>query len=1436
VDIAKPNSVAGTSNPAVPSLNNFGAVALLVIAVGAILVGAYLAFDYQKQQIRRQSENNLATIAALKATTIANWVGERKADGALLGYQSSIAKTLDEWLRSGARNDGNRLWMLARLKGILQTQRYQALMLLDPQGRMRLATVATPELDGKAGEDVDADEDKDGLVRQQALEAMRSLQVVLGDMHIGAAQRPELSMVAPLIVGEGNHRRAVGALYFRIDPATFLFPLIQSWPVESMTAETLLVRRDGNEVLYLSELRHHGGKALTLRAPLDSHDLPAARVARGETGLTTGVDYTGKKVIAYLLQVPETRWSMVAKIDEAEIYAPIQRLAGYMALAVLALSLLAVFLFWWLRQRAAYVASHYQRELENRELSQRLDALRKFVNDMVLLVDDEGRIVEANDRAVEAYGYSKDELPRMSIKDLRTEESVGSLESDWRMLHEQGHLVFETIHRRKNGDTFPVEISIRRVEFEGRKFFQAILRDITERKHAMEVLRESEERYALIFETAPDAMLVVDESGRIERVNSQTERLFGYRREELLGRTVEMLIPEGAHVRHRGLRKEYLAKPVMRRKGENRVLLAEGRDGRTFPVEVSLSPVRMGGAWHLIVAVVDVSEQVAMRTALELHQQQLEALVAARTADLEAAEAHTRLILESSADGLYGVDTQGRIVFVNQAACNLLGYTQQQMIGQVAQELLHHRRAESDSGFGSGADPADESTGKVVLWEDGGGARLDDERIWRADGAFLNVEYESMPMRRQGEVVGEVVSFRDISARHGAEIASRNMLAEAERLAQVRGDFLANMSHEIRTPLNAVLGLAQVGLRGSKGRKCEDTFARILNSGQLLLAVINDILDFSKIEAGKMALESIRFDLGEVIDRAVDLNASRAYTKGLDLRIEEAADLPPVLIGDPMRLSQVLVNLLANAMKFTERGHISLSVKSAGEAVVFRVADSGIGMSSEQVSRLFQAFDQADCSTTRRFGGTGLGLVICRRLVELMGGEIRVESREGAGTSFEVRLPLVEAPIPTATAAATAAAAGLKIWLVGLPPEETRRLAAALAQRGVTATEVAEVSLGTAFERSSADTDADADMVDIVAMDYYTLCDTPNLALAGELLKRGRRVVVICTPDDSARDIPAEIRDRCIFLDRPVRARQLLAAVAKALMLELEGSEGNRPADVGPRLTGIRILAAEDNEVNRLVLEEILTMEGASLTCAEDGVLACERLQEAGAYAFDVVLTDIQMPRMDGYETARCIRALAPDLPVIGLTAHAMAEERDRCLAAGMVEHVAKPIDVEVLVAAILRQVKRRSTGGANISARREETPGAGESGPVDRPEVYENSPAHAPMVIDWVGLEARFNGKKAFIDKLATTMLSSHGDTPGKLRAAAHELEALAFIAHSLKGMGGNLMAVPLHDLAKRTEDAARRGAPEAAALAGQLAETLDILLAALAARVEAS
>jgi signal transduction histidine kinase/CheY-like chemotaxis protein len=500
---------------------------------------------------------------------------------------------------------------------------------------------------------------------------------------------------------------------------------------------------------------------------------------------------------------------------------------------------------------------------------------------------------------------------------------------------------------------------------------------------------------------------------------------------------------------------------------------------------------------------------------------------------------------------------------------------------------------------------------------------------------------------------------------------------EAEHLAQAKSEFLANMSHEIRTPLNGVLGMAQIGYRDSAGNgKARETFARILDAGKLLLAVINDILDFSKIEAGKLAIESIPLDPRGIARDAVAMVAERARAKGLALQMEVAPELPTAVLGDPVRIAQVVLNLLSNAIKFTERGEVRLFVGLHAEKLIYRVSDTGIGISPAEQARLFMPFEQADSSTTRQFGGTGLGLSISRRLAELMEGAICVDSALGQGSLFELRLPCVVTNLP-------------------------------------------------AIPR--------------------------NVAAVGH---------------DS--------------------------------------------------LAGLRILAADDNEINRLVIEEMLATEGIRLTLVGSGRQAVDAVR-AAPDAFDLVLMDVQMPDMDGLEATRRIRTIAPNLPIIGQTAHALAEEHQKCVLAGMNEILTKPLEHAALVAAILRQ-----TGGAPAIA----TTVMESRGPDTR-----NQGSAAAETIDWAQFEMRHARRPGMICKLLDLALESQQDGPARIRAAiaAGDAQQLGQLAHALKGVGGNLCANELVAAAQAAEAAARNDSPEATQLAEALAVALERLLATI-------
>jgi PAS domain S-box-containing protein len=542
----------------------------------------------------------------------------------------------------------------------------------------------------------------------------------------------------------------------------------------------------------------------------------------------------------------------------------------------------------------------------------------------------------------------------------------------------------------------------------------------------------------------------------------------------------------------------------------------------------------------------DITTRKETDAELERHRRHLEELVQQRTGELLATEARATRILESSADGLYGVDSDSRITFINPAACQMLGYSAEQVMGRSAHELFHHSHADGSPY------PAAECLARQA-WRAGRESRVADETYWHADGRPVPVTLASRPIIDNGRIVGAVVSVVDVSLQRAAAEAREKALVAAENLARARSEFLANMSHEIRTPMNGVLGFAQIGKRNHKDPdKARNAFEKILTSGNQLLGVVNEILDFSKIEAGQMHVEARELPLGEVLDHALELVAERAHAKGLDLRLEKGADLPSTCVSDPLRVGQILLNLLTNAVKFTETGSVTLSASLQDGQLVFRVTDTGIGMSEEQLGYVFNPFQQADGSTTRKFGGTGLGLAICKRLLELMQGDIRVDSIPGAGSRFEVRLPYVE------------------------PPPHA----------------------------------------DIAAANTVILADKP--------------------------------------------------------------------------LKGISILLAEDDPINQMVLEVNLREDGAHLVKVGDGATAVERVIADGPQAYDIVLMDLQMPVMDGYEATRRILELAPALPIIGQTAHAFDEDREKCLAAGMAAHIAKPIDPLALVKLVLQVLAER--------------------------------------------------------------------------------------------------------------------------------------------------
>lgn len=1005
-----------------------------------------------------------------------------------------------------------------------------------------------------------------------------------------------------------------------------------------------------------------------------------------------------------------------------------------------------------------------------------------------------GRVRYANRELARMFGYPSANavVERLGLAELAAPEDFRSLDDDARrcLAGELPELRRNFAGVRRDGALIDVETHALRLEFEGAPAIIGIALDVTQRRRAEEALRRSEALLRAVVDGSTDAVFVKDAAGRYLLFNDAAGRFVGKPPEAVKGRDDSEIFPPDVAESIRAMDREVMANGKVNTHEENLRTL----DGRQLDFLVTKGPIfdEKGQVVGLFGVSRDVTESRQAQAMLRTLNQRLESEVAVRTEELKAAEERARLILQSSGAGMFGCGLDGRITFANPAAGRMLTCAAEGLIGADAHRLL----ACADHEPGSPLD--------AVLTQ-GEAMANDNAAFRRPDGRPLAVSYAAQPMRRDNGaggsvVVGAVVSFADISERRAVEEAREQALEESKRLAQSRSAFLANMSHEIRTPLNAVLGLAQVGALKGDGRQAQPLFQQILDSGRQLLEIVDDVLDYSKIEAGKLTVESASIDPGVALDRAIAQVAERAAEKRLRFTVTETADFPARCRGDALRLSQILANLLSNAVKFTANdGAVGVTAgvidDADGRWLAFAVADTGVGVSEEHLPHLFAPFEQADTSITRRFGGTGLGLSICKRLAEAMDGEIRVSSRLGEGSRFELRLPLIDAEPPPPVPGA------LKVCACGLSDDEAALLSAALAERGV--------RLCLSVPGPCAAVDADLYLIDVACLRD----ETTATAFQGKLAK-GRRVALACWPM-AAFSLPAGFGERLPRVERPLRARHVAAALTAP-----------PPAAVSPahglRLAGYRLLLAEDNEVNRLVAREMLELEGARTVCVANGRLAVERVLQDGAGAFDAVLTDVQMPDMDGYETAQRLKEIAPSLPVIGLTAHAMPEERARCLAAGMVEHVTKPVDVDKLTAAVRRCARSRGEPSASDDPR----------AAAARADARAEAVAADAALIDWDALTARYAGKQEFIARLTATVRQAHADDPATLRraVASGDFDAAAFRAHSVKSMAGNIISAPVQTAATEAESAARRRDPSAVRLVLTLADLLDRLLAALA------
>jgi PAS domain S-box-containing protein len=494
----------------------------------AITAGCFFVFQHYRDNIKIEKQDELGGIADLKIKQISNWMMERRGDAQSIRDDPLFTPAVDSWLQHGAPTGETRTKLALRLSSMQMAYAaygYRSISLFDAQGMLRLSTSAD-ETQLNARE------------KGRLLDSMHSGLIVLSDIHLQhlpTEERIDIQLRVPLTLIKHGQTHNIGAVLFRIDPTRFLFPLIQFWPTASPTAENLLVRRDGDDVLFLNKLRHRKNTALTLRIPLSQSQLPAAMAVMGKEGLVEGLDYRGVQVVGVLSKVPGTSWAMVSKMDKAEIYAPISQLTNWTVMLMLCLVGAGggIGIFW--RQKEI---KQYEAELERQRLALHLDYLTKYANDIILLTSDTGEIIDFNDRALEAYGYSAEEFVSLNISDLLPIDFTRNLSAQLEDINRAGALRFESMHVRRNGASFPIEASVRVIDIDRKKFHQAIIRDISERRNAEIELRRQKSFMWQVIDTDPSRIFVKDINGIFLLVNQSTAAAHGLTPNEMVGRSL----------------------------------------------------------------------------------------------------------------------------------------------------------------------------------------------------------------------------------------------------------------------------------------------------------------------------------------------------------------------------------------------------------------------------------------------------------------------------------------------------------------------------------------------------------------------------------------------------------------------------------------------------------------------------------------------------------------------------------------------------------------------------------------------------------------------------------------------------------------------------------------------------------------------------------
>ncbi|MBM4350476.1 MAG: PAS domain S-box protein [Deltaproteobacteria bacterium] len=928
---------------------------LLAAAVGAV---GYSHSKDQNERIKKNKMEELSVVADLKVKQIVNWRKERLCDATAIFENNFLAKHIQEWLEDPLAPRPKReifQWMNVQFKHL----QYERISLLDAKGMVRLSVP-----DGREELGPDA-------IKLTA-EAMRTKKVILSGIYRGQISKTiRLSLVVPILVSQDRGTLPVGVFLLRIDPYHFLYPLIHSWPTTSPTGETILVHHEGEEVVFLSELRHAKGTALSLRLPVSKHDLVAAMALLGKEGMVEGLDYRDKPVIAALKAIPESPWFLVSKVDQDEVCNPIPQgigltvilVSSFMVVAGLSIALI------WRHQRVRFYRQQYEEEMKHRILAQHLDYLTRYANDIILLIDQDLKIVEANERALESYGYTRDELLQLSLMDLRSSEARSILDAQMKKVEEQNGMVFEGWHQKKDGTSFPVEASSRIIEIEGKKIYQSVIRDITERKRAEGEILRQKEFLEKVLESLTHPFYVLDANHYTIVMSNSAAQLNG-----LSGENTCYSI---THKTDKPCGTAECSCPLEAVKETKKPVTVEHThydgDGNPRIFEVHGYPIldENGNVIQMVENCIDITDRKRAEEALQ------------------ASEEKFRGIYQQSPIAIELYDSSGSLIDVNPKCLELFGVKN-------LSEVKGFRLFDDPN---LSQDQKDKIlNGSTVQYEGEFDFDLVKERklyeTSKSGKVWLRIHIT--PLYNQvREITGYLLQVEDVTERKRAEQylkeSNKRMRALSMRLQTIREEERTMIAREVHDELGQTLTALKIDLALLSNRcpaKHEPIMQKIGSMSRLIDEIIQSVRRICyQLRPGVLD------DLGLVAAIELETNQFEKRT-GIACKFLSNAEDLTLDRERSTAVFRILQETLTNTIRHANASRVRVGLKKRDGQLVMKVEDDGKGITHNDISSL-----------------KSLGILGMRERAGLFGGKLDIKGFPGKGTTVTLRMPIGSEPI-----------------------------------------------------------------------------------------------------------------------------------------------------------------------------------------------------------------------------------------------------------------------------------------------------------------------------------------------------------------------------------------------------------------------------------------